>query len=61
MHGYIAASIPRRDSNIFTNWGMVDDVAGVLPSVFFELLLEIVRKMAKQLAWQVGGATMVMH
>jgi hypothetical protein len=29
---------------------MVNDVAGVLPSVFFDLLLEIVRKMAKQLA-----------
>jgi hypothetical protein len=28
---------------------MVDDVAGVLPSVFFELLLEIVRKMANSL------------
>jgi hypothetical protein len=36
---------------------MVNDVAGVLPSVFFELLLEIVRKTAKQLAQRVGGAT----
>jgi hypothetical protein len=25
-----------------TNWGMVDDGVGVLPSVSFELLLEVV-------------------
>jgi hypothetical protein len=42
MQRNIAASFQRRDSNISTNWGMVDDVAGVLLSVFFELLLEIV-------------------
>jgi hypothetical protein len=42
MQRYIAASVQRRDSNISTNWGMVDDGAGVLLSVFFELLLEVV-------------------
>jgi hypothetical protein len=42
------------------NWGMVDDGVGVLPSVFFELVLEIMRKTAKQLAWRVGGATVEM-
>jgi hypothetical protein len=42
MQRYIAASIQRRDSNISTNWGMVDDGARVLLSVFFELLLEVV-------------------
>jgi hypothetical protein len=42
MQRYIAASVQRRDSNISKNWGMVDDVAGVLPSVFFKLLLEAV-------------------
>jgi hypothetical protein len=36
---------------------MVNDVAGVLPLVFFKLLLDIVRKTAKQLARRVGGAT----
>jgi hypothetical protein len=36
---------------------MVNDVAGVLPPVFFKLLLEIVRKTVKQLARRVGGAT----
>jgi hypothetical protein len=36
MQRYIAASVQRRDSNISTNWGMVDDGAGVLVSVFFE-------------------------
>jgi hypothetical protein len=39
---YIATSVQWRDSNISTNWGMVDDGVGVLPSVFFELLLEVV-------------------
>jgi hypothetical protein len=42
MQRYIAASVQQRDSNISTNWGMVDDAAGVLLSVFFELLLEVV-------------------
>jgi hypothetical protein len=42
MQRYIAASVQRRDSNISTNWGMVDDAAGVILSVFFELLLEVV-------------------
>jgi hypothetical protein len=39
---YIATSVQQRDSNISTNWDMVDDGVGVLPSVFFELLLEVV-------------------
>jgi hypothetical protein len=39
---YIAASIQRRDSNISMIWGMVDDGAGVLLSVLFELLPEAV-------------------
>jgi hypothetical protein len=42
MQRYIAASVQRRDSNISTNRGMVDDGAGVLLSVFSELLLEVV-------------------
>jgi hypothetical protein len=42
MQRYIATSVQRRDSNISTNWGMVDDGVGILPSVFFELLLEVV-------------------
>jgi hypothetical protein len=42
MQRYIAASIQQRDSNISMTWGMVDDGAGVLLSVFFELLLEAV-------------------
>jgi hypothetical protein len=36
---------------------MVDAGAGVLLSVFFELLLEVVDKEGEQLAGQVGGAT----
>jgi hypothetical protein len=44
MQRYIAAGVQRRDSNISTNWGMVDDAAGVLLSVFFELLLEVVNE-----------------
>jgi hypothetical protein len=39
---YIATSVQRRDSNIFTIWDLVDDGGGVLPSVFFELLREVV-------------------
>jgi hypothetical protein len=39
---YITTSVQRRDSNISTNWDMVDDGVGVLPSVFFELLREVV-------------------
>jgi hypothetical protein len=39
---YIATSVQQRDSNISTNWDMVDDGVGVLPSVFFELLREVV-------------------
>jgi hypothetical protein len=50
MQRYIAASVQRRDSNISMNWGMVDDGAGVLLSVFFELLLEVVDKGGEQLA-----------
>jgi hypothetical protein len=46
MQRYIATSVQRRNSNISMNWGMVDDGVGVLPSVFFELLREIVRKTA---------------
>jgi hypothetical protein len=42
MQRYIAASVQRRDSSISTNRGMVGDAAGVLLSVFFELLLEVV-------------------
>jgi hypothetical protein len=42
MQRYIAASVRRRDSNISMIWGMVDDGVGVLPSAFFELLLEVV-------------------
>jgi hypothetical protein len=42
MQRYIATSVQRRDSNISTNWGMVDDGVGILPSVFFEFLLEVV-------------------
>jgi hypothetical protein len=42
MQRYIATSVQRRDSNISTNWGMVDDGAGVLLSIFFELPLEVV-------------------
>jgi hypothetical protein len=42
MQRYIAASVQRRDSNISTNWGMVGDATGVLLSVFFELLLEVI-------------------
>jgi hypothetical protein len=41
---YIATSIQRRDSNISTNWDMADDGGGVLPSVFFELLREVVNE-----------------
>jgi hypothetical protein len=37
------------DSNISKNLGMVDDGVGILPSVFFELILEIVRKTANRL------------
>jgi hypothetical protein len=44
MQRYIASSVQRRDSNISMNWGMVDDGAGVLLSVFFELLLEAVNE-----------------
>jgi hypothetical protein len=36
---------------------MADDGAGVLLSVFFELLLEVVDKGGEQLARRVGGAT----
>jgi hypothetical protein len=39
---YITTSFQRRDSNISTIWDMVEDGVGVLPSVFFELLLEVV-------------------
>jgi hypothetical protein len=39
---YIATSVQQRDSNISTIWDMVEDGVGVLPSVFFELLLEVV-------------------
>jgi hypothetical protein len=39
---YIATTVQRRDSNISTIWDMVEDGVGVLPSVFFELLLEVV-------------------
>jgi hypothetical protein len=39
---YIATSVQRRDSNISMIWGMVDDGVGVLPSVFFKLLLKVV-------------------
>jgi hypothetical protein len=39
---YIATSIQRRASNISTIWDMAADGVGVLPSVFFELLLEMV-------------------
>jgi hypothetical protein len=42
MQRYIATSVQRRGSNISTNWGMVDDGVGVLPSVFFKLLLEVI-------------------
>jgi hypothetical protein len=42
MQRYIATSVQRRGSNVSTNWGMVDDAAWVLLSVFFELLLEVV-------------------
>jgi hypothetical protein len=42
MQRYIATSAQRRDSNISVNRGMVNDGAGVLLSVFFELLLEAV-------------------
>jgi hypothetical protein len=41
MQKYIATSVQRRDSNISMMWGMVDDGVGVLPSVFFELLLKV--------------------
>jgi hypothetical protein len=42
MQRYFAASVQWRDSNISMNWGMVDDGAGVLLLVFFQLLLEVV-------------------
>jgi hypothetical protein len=42
MQRYIATSVQRRDSNISMNWGMVGDGVGILPSVFFKLLLEVV-------------------
>jgi hypothetical protein len=50
MQRYIAASVQRRDPNISTNCGMVNDGAGVLLSVFFELRLEVVDKGDEQLA-----------
>jgi hypothetical protein len=49
MHRCIATSVQRRDSNISTIWDMVDDGVGILPSVFFELLLGITRKTANSL------------
>jgi hypothetical protein len=41
---YIATSVQRRNSNISTNWDMVDDGVGVLPSVFSKLLLDVVNE-----------------
>jgi hypothetical protein len=41
---YIATSVQRKDSNISTNRGMVNDGAGMLLSVFFELPLEAVNE-----------------
>jgi hypothetical protein len=48
MHRCIATSVQWRDSNISTNWDMVDDGVGILPSFFFDLL-EIARKTANGL------------
>jgi hypothetical protein len=42
MQRYNATSVQRRDSSVSTNWGIVDDGAGVLLSVSFELLLDVV-------------------
>jgi hypothetical protein len=42
MQRYIATSVQWRDSNISMIWSMVDDGVGILPLVFFELLLEVV-------------------
>jgi hypothetical protein len=41
---YIATSVQRRNANISTNWDMVDDGVGVLPSVFSKLLLDVVNE-----------------
>jgi hypothetical protein len=57
MQRYIATSVQRRDSNISMNWGMVNDVARVLLSVFSSFFWRRSTKTAKRLARRAGGAT----
>jgi hypothetical protein len=57
MQRYIAARAQRRDSNISTNWGMVDDGAGFFSRSSSNFYWRLLTKTAKQLARRVGGAT----
>jgi hypothetical protein len=57
MQRYIAASVQRRDSNVSTNGGMVDDGLGFFSRSPSKLLLEVVDEAGETACSVRGGAT----